>query len=314
MKTIRQPQSIKRDAFTLTELLVVIAIISILASLAAWGVFATIGNRRARNTEDTFKTVNKLLQSHWRYVIDEANKDSQVSPAVLALAGNDPARARVLWKKFRLMEAFPQTFAECNPATAFVYNNPSAANPYIPTGNGFQRRYIVKYQTALASVGGSHQANTESAACLLLALGISRGGGATALSTDQIGFAVGDTDADGIPELVDGWGNPVGFLRFPWNMPNPAAGTTKYADAVDPTGTLINPSWYRAGPLLSPNALAVQTAFGTGGTSYPLMTGTNATYTLPVIVSSGGAGVPALSPDLSVVIPNYIYSFNLTLN
>jgi prepilin-type N-terminal cleavage/methylation domain-containing protein len=228
--------TLRRPSFTLIELLVVMAIIGILVAMATWAVFATVGGQERRNTVATITVVNKIMLTHWAAVIAEADKDTP-SPAVMTLAGNDPARAKVLWRKFRLMEAFPQSYAEVGnntlaatgqlaipPAqivTPFVYQN-----NYIPPG---QQRYLADYQTKMLpywtqSVAGTLPATvnhlTESGACLRLALSVARDGGAAALSDDKIKYAIYDTDGDGMPEIIDSFENPkqaLAFFRFAWN-------------------------------------------------------------------------------------------------
>lgn len=231
-----------RIGFTLVELLVVIAIIAILAALGTWGVFAMIGNQQRRNTEGTIRVVHKVLQSQWKHVIDEAGKESP-SPAVMNLANGDPARAKVIWTKLRLMEAFPQNSAEVlvvpgtPPTPPFVYRNEPVAPfaPWIPVN---QRRYIATYQGKIGQTSGSP------AACLLMALSVKRGN--SSLNEDEIKYAVNSTR-----ELIDGFNRPLSFTRFtvlPASENPASAGSTssKYADPVDPHGTLLNPSWYNS--------------------------------------------------------------------
>src|SRR5262249_44165567 len=103
-----------------------------------------------------------------------------------------------------------------------------------------------------------------------------------------------DTDGDGIKEIVDGWGNPILFYRFPtpdlsWTSMgtmglqanNPAINSTKgntCADPLDPNGTLLNSTWGN------------QSAFT--GLCHPVYyPGTsNAYYIIPVIASAGSDG------------------------
>lgn len=238
-----------RIGFTLVELLVVIAIIAILAALGTWGVFAMIGNQQRRNTEGTIRVVHKVLQSHWKHVIDEAAKESP-SDAVRNLAGGDPARAKVIWIKLRLMEAFPQNSAEVlvvpgtPPTPPFVYRNEPVAPfaPWIPVN---QRRYIATYQGKIGQTSGSP------AACLLMALSVKRG--SSSLNEDEIKYAVNSTR-----ELIDGFNRPLSFTRFQVLSPaeNPAANTgatsAKYADPVDPHGTLLNSTWYNSPYTIAP--------------------------------------------------------------
>jgi prepilin-type N-terminal cleavage/methylation domain-containing protein len=323
-----------RRAFTLTEILVVIAIMAILAALGAWGVFAIIGNQQRRNTENTIMVVNKVLQNHWKFVIEEAKKDTTISPAVQALAAPDPTgdRARVLWIKVRLMEAFPQTFAEIGQPTAppFVYTNAFGTGVLIPPNTaGIQQRYIADYQrkitatqpwptptTPTASTNTNTASTpfmaTPSSACLLIALSANRDG--SSLRQDDIKFAVKDTDLDGVPEIVDGWGRPLAFFRFPTGSnvtssgsdlqaANPAAAGAAnklYADPTDSTGMLLTSAWLFASPfpngtnsrqLFEQNFHPVTWPFPAVQANNPLQ----GTYVIPAIVSAGKNGNMGLS-------------------
>jgi hypothetical protein len=104
---------------------------------------------------------------------------------------------------------------------------------------------------------------TESIACLLISLQQSRSG--VSLSLDSLKANVADTNADGIKEIIDGWGNPLTFFRFPAGPSTPftaganppyvtnaldaskpfPAGAYKltFRDPVDPEGQLVNPAW-----------------------------------------------------------------------
>lgn len=273
----------KRIGFTLVELLVVIAIIAILAGLGMWGIFAMIGRSQGRNTESTMKVVNKLLMARWSAVISDAKKESisqATHPNVFALASNDLERARVIWVKVRLMEAFPMSYGEVQTPTVLTF--------YIPGGK--QKPHFAKYQTLVGATpsGGAG----ESSACLLMALNTLSPDGVSV--QDQLGPAVADTDGDGLKELIDGWTKPMVFTRFGTDAnvqkANPASPTStafKYSDPTDPGGKLVTPSWYSA------NAAT----FGTQFHAISNDNGAHANYVIPVIVANVPTG-PVYSYNL----------------
>jgi prepilin-type N-terminal cleavage/methylation domain-containing protein len=292
---------IRRRGFTLNELLVVIAIIGVLAALTSVAVFGLIGTRTQRNTETAMQTVNKALQQHWSFVVAEAKKDT-VPDTVKTLAGGDMERARVIWTKLRLAEAFPQSYAEINDPANGVY---IALGASIPNAS---RKYSSSYKLASKGLKVAKDPTTESGACLLMALSVSRGG--NQLSPDSLSGGIADTDGDGLKEFVDGWGKAIAFFRFPTNnaalqAANPApAGSkgAKFADPIDPNGTLLNPSWT--------GATAFETTFHKIAASPGV-----AFYVIPTLVSAGKDGQFGLNADLSVnnsaQSGNNVYSFNL---
>ena len=298
----------RREGFTLVELLVVIAIIAVLASMVILGVFAMIGNRTKSNTEANVRVLHKMLQTRWAAVIADAKKETP-SLEAMKLAGYNPAlppgvfydpeRARVIWIKVRLCEAFPLAFKELNPADATTI-----VNVYIPPNK--LKPHFTKYRTTITAYPAVPGA-TESAACLLMAFRNLPGEGTSI--EDQMKNSVGDSDGDGIPELVDGWGRPLAFFRFPYKnlvlqAANPAAvnsAAANFADPTDPTGKLLErnqaTSWYK-----SANRGVFETDF-----KYEILFKTIpgpspqyfAYYTTPVIASMGKDGVLDLNPDFS---------------
>jgi prepilin-type N-terminal cleavage/methylation domain-containing protein len=293
----------RRRGFTLVELLVVIAIIAVLGALAAYAVLVMLGRQQGRNTESTIKTLNKLLQARWSSVIAEARKEAP-SPQVLALAGADRERAQVIWVKVRLAEAFPIAYKEMNPA-----DPTTIVNMYIAP-SGRIKSYFTKYR---AMVQGKLPGPSESSACLLMALKTLQTDGGVSFE-DQIKYAIADTNGDGMNELVDAWGNPLAFYRFPWNnadlqAANPAAPGSrnfKFSDPIDTGGTLMNPSWTGRATFEAQFHPVKNLATG------------NAYFVIPVIVSTGPDGKLGLDPDLSVVkaseAADNIYSFKLKLD
>jgi prepilin-type N-terminal cleavage/methylation domain-containing protein len=293
-KLIRQ-----RRGFTLIEMLVVIAIIAVLASLASVAAFMMIGRRQASNTQATIRVVNKMMQNRWSAVAASAKKESP-SPAALSMAGGNPQRAQVIWIKLRLMEAFPMSYTEIsNP---WVYSNDSNGNAYIPTSS--QRRYIIKYQSLLASGNlAANNAATQSSACLLMALKTHGADGGVSVQ-DQLNYAVADSDNDGIPEFIDSWSNPLVFVRFGTaanvQAANPAVSGSrafKHSDPFDPEGALLSSNWYM------PAGNSLRAAFENNIHVIARDTVPNASFTIPVIASAGPDGIINNADD--------IYSFNL---
>jgi hypothetical protein len=255
----------------------------------------------------------------------------------MALAGNDPERAKVIWIKVRLAEAFPVSYKEMNPADPNTIVNTFIVSPAKPKPHLAKYRAMIPGYPPLPGLG-------ESSACLLMALNTLGTDGGVAVQ-DQLGYAITDTDGDGVKELIDGWGKPLAFFRFPWNNgalqnANPAAGgssrNAKFADPADTGGTLMNNNWYSSG---------FRNTFE--GYFHPVRNASgNANFVIPVIVSAGPDGkfgltfadptlglnsldVGTLLPEMSIgpaavppptgsppwpYDPDNIYSFNLKLD
>jgi prepilin-type N-terminal cleavage/methylation domain-containing protein len=286
-----------RFGFTLVEILVVIAIIGILAALTSAGVFVTIGIQQRRNTVNTIQVLDKILHNRWNETINKAKQETP-SPQVMALAGGDNARARVLWAKVRLVEAFPQTYAELSPT-----DPKTIVNYYVPVKD--QKTHFKKYQSlAFGKTGGPN----ESAACLLMALK-TLGADGVAID-DQLKYAITEDGTNKINMLIDSWGRPLRFTRFDISLPataNPAQSgkALNFADPVDPEGSLLNLSWY-------PSPLRAQyesgAVGGVPGVVFPFhviarvppppVQSAQAFYVIPTIASNGKDGTAGNADDI----------------
>jgi prepilin-type N-terminal cleavage/methylation domain-containing protein len=296
-----------RAAFTLVELLVVIAIIAILMGLIGAAYFWFVSGQGVKNTQARIQGIDEIFQKHWNKVVNDAKKETP-SPGVYSLAGGDPGRAQVIWVKARLMEAFPMRFDEITNSPLYG-SNPATA--IIPAG---KRKFIESYKKNIpSSLPGSHKVETESAACLLMALSINRLGGGEIADLERW---TADTDNDSIPELVDDWRQPLYFFRFPVgydvntsvppvppiininndfrNSAPPAnnAAAAKFRDPLDPFGKLLDPNWYA-----TPSRTTFESIFHniSGDRDNGQLTNYAANYTIPVIVSAGPDGVIGLT-------------------
>lgn len=285
-----------RTGFTLIELLIVVAIIGILMALSASAVIRYVGVQQHNNTETTLRKVNTALNARWSSVVHIADKETippALYPTVLSMANNDERRARIIWIKLRLRQEFPINFAEAyNPGPL----------PYIST---YRQAALKAFPTPPPPPPGGP---TESAACLLMALERATGGGG--LSASDLGSAaVLDTNGDNVNEIVDGWGQPIKFIRWPLeeaflNPGGPQPGPKN--DPGDPEGLLTNPTWLGSGGKSTFEGLCHLVPY-TGPRSYKLQ---------PVIVSAGPNRVMGLN-NLGGIVGSAndsndnIYSYNL---
>jgi prepilin-type N-terminal cleavage/methylation domain-containing protein len=316
-----RPLACRRRAFTLVEILVVVAIIGVLAALTAGATIQIIGYQRSSNTESTIRTLTTVLNRQWKAVSEQADLETPPGTVLQGLASNDSARAKVIWRKLRLAQEFPMNFSEVlGPNPAFQYVGP--------------KQTYVKALQALMITGGQSppqialpsapNSAAESAVCLYLALQVSRKG--IAVNTDLLpSGSVADKqyidpsskNVIMTKQYVDAWGYPLVLYRWPTgtangelNTLNPAApgaapGTT-IGDPDDPTGLLMNLTWWNYTPPTGPAPRplfeqichSVSTPVGSGSAPAPA-----SYYMTPVIVSAGKnnilglARVPSTNPD-----------------
>jgi prepilin-type N-terminal cleavage/methylation domain-containing protein len=305
-----------RSGFTLVEIMVVLAIIGVLVTLAAAASFQFIGAQRQSNTELILQTIAGQLHEQWSAVVKKASTEP-IPEGVGSMAGGDPSRARVIWIKLRLKQEFPMSFAEAKAPWATA----SAVNPFV------NQAVLPSRYKVLASVpAGSVPRPSESSACLLLALQQARGGPSRFNADTLRGMgAIADTDQDGIEEIVDAWGIPLAFCRWPTAnvdvaASNPAPGNPR-RDNLDPDGLLLRPDWNNPNNFNSPFPLGGVRTFEQLCHPVHLIDNNKwlptAFYSVPTVVSAGRNKTLGLDPVLlgqtDASADDNLYSFRLRL-
>jgi hypothetical protein len=259
-------------------MLVVISIIVILIALTAAATLRFLGVQSTNNTRMLVQRLDSQLRKQWSSVADTARTEP-IPDSVVSMAQGDTDRARVIWVKLRLKQAFPTSFQEI-------------LNPNFPVGIG----PLPSYQQYLQGLGYT-AANTavtqphESAACLLMALQRGPGGGGVAAedlggsSMIRLAPYVANSGAQPIAAIFDSWGTPIVFTRWPTGDPstgisdvNPDGYKPGANDPGDGFGRLTNDSAW----ITSANGLLFQNYCH----ALP-PTGLQSTNLSPTIVSAG---------------------------
>jgi prepilin-type N-terminal cleavage/methylation domain-containing protein len=285
---------LRRPSFTLIELIVVMAIIALLLSLTAGAVTRFFGTQQVANTKSLIRSLDSNLQKQRSAIFAAANEGQPPPAAIQTAAGTaatDPGgkRARVLYAKLLLKQAFPMTFAE-----ALSSPLPGVIGPYDP---------YVKYLTDLGITANTPPQPWESSACLLMAMQIgpkNTGVQIENFGTNAISFQP-TPNKSRIRYFVDGWGNPLVFCRSPFASAKLNPGGAQPGvnnDVDDPNGELTKTNWAKAGNV------GYTTTFASWFYYTPPLGSANKSYVLtPLIVSPGPDGLSGYVAPPSPPVP-----------
>lgn len=234
-----------RRGVTLIELLVTIMIISILAA-AVLGVAAVAGETaREAKTRAIIGRLHSLLMEHYdSYTNRRIKLRREVVNQIAAYPGNASGKGRLkaearlyALRELMLMEV-PDRWSDVtlvalpssDTTTLTSFDKSSATYVASPlyldvSGTQFRRTELAavylrnfdrltkttnKITNSLNRVGDIR--TNESAECLYLVIMNACGDGEARTLIPE--SSIGDTDGDGAPEFLDGWGQPISFVRW----------------------------------------------------------------------------------------------------
>lgn len=229
------PSSFRSSGMTLIELLITMVIMAIIAAAILGTASSAMEAGRRDRTRSTITKIHTLVMERWASYetrradvgtavtseINAAIANSSLSPSQKSRAlGEMTADVRLLalretmkfempdrWSDVDLSGAAPTSVS--NP-TVFLNKAPALAQTYY-------RRYRESLESVIAS--GETQADAidllaqnQGAECLFLTVMFATGDGEARTMFNQ--QDIGDTDGDGAPEFLDGWGRPISWLRW----------------------------------------------------------------------------------------------------
>ena len=219
-----------RRGFTLTELLVVMMVLAILAALTVAALAGAVNDARAARTRTVINKIDQLISERW-----EGYRTRSVR--VVLPSGTPPtaanfALARLLSIRELQRLELPDQISDLCTANERVTDLAGDSDlDAIVAINDVQRALLgivpsvtIGYKRlAERSIEGDPAVTTDDrpwttanqgAECLYLILAVMKDGDKSAIdyfSTDEIG----DVDGDGMKEILDGWGQPITFFRWP---------------------------------------------------------------------------------------------------
>lgn len=192
-------------AFTLVELLIVLAIIAILASLVLGALYASQEKAKAEQTRRTIAKLDSIIRARW-----DTYRTRRVNIAPRDKNENFRTYARTqLLARWALQRGdLPDRYSDIfNPNPSTLADAYKEAIQYFRDLYNVQNDPDVSLNDYLELIDDENQ----SAECLYLIVTVGLNPG------DLVQFSeseVGDTDGDGMPEFLDGYGQPISFLRW----------------------------------------------------------------------------------------------------
>jgi len=233
-----------RAGFTLVELIVAVSIIVILAGITLRALSMARDSGREYRTKATISKLDRIIREMYasyrnrRVPIDTTGLDPRTAIGLQLAA----LRQTIL---FEMPERYGDVPENPQPVT-ISYN--SVSRPLMPPGASYA------YSAVLAG-HRSNPADNSHAECLYMIVAISN----PERLEDFQASEIGDTDGDGLPEFVDGWGRPIYFLRWAPQFPDSDIQTIDASDPdfrhdpfdthnLQPSAPLLLPLVYSAGP------------------------------------------------------------------
>lgn len=208
-----------RDGFTLIEILTVIGIMSLMMTLSVGTYFGFIASAKEAATSATILKVNGLIQDRVRTFRQYDFSDAAIrlrdtwntNPANSSDQVMTPELAEILLRKSRFKQAFPQSFAEAD----FVRLIPRNLYP-----NAFSVTQPYDLSNFMANLQTTYQPKYE-CGIVLHAL-LTRGETFGAPSPGDDAFTGSEVrigpETNNLPCLVDAWGEPLRFYRWPTRL------------------------------------------------------------------------------------------------
>jgi prepilin-type N-terminal cleavage/methylation domain-containing protein len=191
-----------RRGFTLIELLVVIAIIAILMSFSIGAIYVSQESARAEKTRGLIGKIDQIIAEKYEsYRYRRVPISMTATERTSTTGSKDFAKRRLQALRELMRMEMPDRWTDVsdNPAFLSMTQIPAVTKAYRRHNTGVSDQY-------------------QGAECLYLILALS--------GDDRASIIVernkGDLDGDGAPEILDGWGLPISFIRWPAGFLNNA--------------------------------------------------------------------------------------------
>lgn len=215
--------------FTLVELLIVIAIIALLASAIMFSMYGMLEEAKADRTRSQIAKINDIIATRW-----ESYRTRMVPLKIPQ--GLDPAtagRLRLAALRELMRMELPDRMSDVTDTPSLLYAAPGNTNVYAGPANAaiamappavwrnYRRRAgfsnalpaVNTWPQSVATGASTWSPENQQAECLYMILASTHEGDDSGLDFFSPS-EIGDTDNDGMPEILDGWGRPIMWIRW----------------------------------------------------------------------------------------------------
>jgi prepilin-type N-terminal cleavage/methylation domain-containing protein len=230
--------------FTLIELLIVMAIIALLSAALLVALTELQATSKKRRCQQQIKKIDQLIMQRWDEILHK--------PLPIQLPSNllpaNRKRAVLIARRELLRLEMPERITDIFDGPYFNEIMPPYFNKKMPTPattRAFQRKAL--FITRQKNDDGKLNRWTEQhqgAECLYLILSVMQDRDASALDF-FFPSEIGDTDGDGMPEILDGFNRPIGFLRWAPGISELFSDIQKTDAAESPDATDMGEADYR---------------------------------------------------------------------
>lgn len=236
-----------RTAFTASELLVVMAIVLVLSSLMGVAVSASQTGAKVRRTRALISKLDAIIGTQFD---SYAGRNPVLTP--------DKSRGEVLREAVEkdLPDSWDKVEQIANDVEQIA--NDASSQEIWERVSPHQKAYASVWNS-IASRGLAEQVRQSNGSAECLFMIMMQGGMSDCLDCRMSRIDIGDQDRDTMPEFLDAWDRPIGFVLWPKNLRLPATATAEFFsskppfDPVMPTpsealGGLLRPLIFSAGP------------------------------------------------------------------
>jgi len=203
-----------RRAVTLVELLITVTIIAILSATFLGAGRAAMETARVARTKTTIAKLHGLLMERWA---SYATRRVDVNIPT-GTPGRATADIRLLALREMMKLEMPDRWSDIvgnsvdvlPPSTTVTQNFQTPK--MLPSRPALTSAYLRRYSRLTTDDVETIQRN-QGAECLYMIIMLATGDGEARTLFNQ--RDIGDTDGDGAPEFLDGWGRPILFIRWP---------------------------------------------------------------------------------------------------